>query len=116
MDADPLEAIGHALRARRRARRLTQPELASRLGRSPARISELENGLVRGKIGRDRLGLLAEASDALELVPMLVPREHAKAVHRLLQDSDHAPAPLASSRVFDELFVDLSEPSEDDLR
>jgi transcriptional regulator with XRE-family HTH domain len=101
--------MGLALKLRRKQRNMTQPMLAARVGRSTPRISELERDLMQGKAGRDRLGLLAEVCDALDLVPMLVPRERATAIHRVLQEGQAANAPVAPRRVFDEVYVDLSD-------
>lgn len=113
MRLDFLRPMGEALRARRGERKLTQRMLASRVGRSTPRISELERDLVDGRIGKDRLGLLVEMCDALDLTPILVPRERVHALRRDLQGS----GPEAAStpgRAFDELFVDLSEDGEAD--
>jgi len=104
-----LGPVGLALRLRRHERNLTQPMLAARVGRSTPRISDLERDLVRGKVGRDRLGLLAEVCDALDLVPILVPRERVQAVRRDLEANLPQNPPTAPRRVFDEVFVDLSD-------
>jgi transcriptional regulator with XRE-family HTH domain len=108
-----LAPIGAALRERRHARRLTQPQLASRLGRSPSRISELERDLLAGRSGKDRLGLLADVCDALDLAPVLVPRERLEAVHRQLENGPPVATTAAPRRAFDDVFVDLSAEPED---
>ncbi len=113
MRTDFLTAIGEALRARRQQRGLSQPDLAHRLGRSRARITELEVDLLRGRVGRDRLGLLAEACDALDLTPVLVPRERAQAVQRLLSNAPGQRIALTSGRTFDDVFVDLADDDEE---
>ena len=102
MREDLLPLLGETLRNRRRARKMTQPMLASRVGRSTPRISDLEKDLLAGRLGKDRLGLLAEVCDALDLVPVLVPREQAQAVRRLL---GHASAALTLD-VYSGLFDD----------
>jgi hypothetical protein len=111
MHNDLLRSVGEALRTRRRERGLSQPELARRLGRARARISELEVDLINGRVGRDRLALLAEACDELDLAPVLVPRERLGMILAQLQPGHATPAPSAD-RAFDDLFVDLS--GEDD--
>ena len=107
-----LGPVGIALRLRRKERALTQPMLAARLGRSTPRISELERDLVRGKIGKDRLSLLAEACDALDLVPILIPRERVQVINQALKEIASSTSGIAPRRVFDDVFVDLSD--EDD--
>lgn len=108
-----LPPLGEALRKRRRERNLTQLQLATRLGRSAPRISELEKELLSDRIGRDRLGLLAQLCDALDLVPILIPAERAAAVAKQLGVSPRAPA-AGASRVFEDVFVDLSDDEDDD--
>lgn len=103
-----LSPLGLALRERRHDRKLTQPQLAQRLGRSTPRISELEKELLADRIGKDRLGLLVEICDALNLVPMLVPAEKAQAVRRSIAGGSSTSS-TASGRVFDDVFVDLSD-------
>jgi len=108
-----LTPLGETLRNRRRERRMTQPMLATRLGRSTPRISELENHLLKGRPGKDRLGLLVEICDVLDLVPVLVPRERIQAIQRHLQGSLPSSTAAAPGRAFDDLFVDLSEDEND---
>jgi transcriptional regulator with XRE-family HTH domain len=105
--------MGEALRARRQERGLSQSDMAHRLGRSRARITELEIDLLHGRVGRDRLGLLAEACDALDLIPILVPRERAQAVQRLGVHSPGQRIALVTKRAFDDLFVDLADDAEE---
>lgn len=107
-----LPPLGAALRARRRARTLTQPMLAARVGRSAPRISDLERDLLAGRTGRDRLALLAEVCDALDLVPVLVPRERLQAVRRELEVQTPTTPTGPAGRVYDEVFVDLSADEE----
>jgi transcriptional regulator with XRE-family HTH domain len=106
--------LGEQLRGWREKRGMTQPALAQRLGRDRARISELERDLIGGRWGRDRLTLLAEICDALDLVPVLVPRAQADAIRNKAagtQGIDFNP-PLRSP--FDEFFVDLSDDEEEE--
>jgi hypothetical protein len=91
---------------------MTQPTLASRVGRTQARISEFERDLTTARMGRDRLTLLVEICDALNLTPFLVPQNQVETVRQVL----NATAPSPSGRepiTFDDVFVDLSD-SEDD--
>jgi len=114
MNTDIFAGLGHQIRARRAQKGLTQPELASRLGRNQARISELERDLIRGRLGRDRLTLFVEMCDALDLVPILVPRSRAGEVRALIDgDAKGADAGRTVRPVFDELFVDLGDDDED---
>lgn len=112
MRNDLLSPLGAALRERRHERGLTQPQLAHRLGRSTPRISELEKELLADRLGKDRLSLLVEICDALDLVPMLIPAEKAQAVRRLIARETSISTPVAPGRVFDDIFVDLTD--EDD--
>jgi transcriptional regulator with XRE-family HTH domain len=114
MREDLLPLLGETLRNRRRTRKMTQPMLASRVGRSTPRISDLEKDLLAGRLGKDRLGLLAEVCDALDLIPVLVPREQAQAVRRLLGAGPSPTSGVSVGRAFDDLFVDLSDDEDGD--
>ena len=117
MRSDLPRQLGESLRRARKDRGLTQPALAARIGRTQARISELEKDLLNGRLGKDRLTLLMEICDALDLTPVLMPRHDAK---RLFLTPEHSPhgQPFGSSQTgpsrFDEVFVDLSEEGEED--
>lgn len=114
MRTDFLATMGQVLRSRRQARGWSQPDLARRLGRARERITELEGDLIRGRVSRDRLSLLAEACDALDLVPVLVPRERVHAVERLLEGMPNQRITLTPTSAFDELFIDLSQDDGED--
>lgn len=106
--------LGRQLKQARRGRHLTQPGIAGRLGRDRARISELERDLLNNRLGRDRLTLLAEMCDALDLVPVLVPRARLGDVDALLETRQSAPRRHGESRsAFDDVFVDLSDGDEE---
>lgn len=108
-----LPAIGEQLKKARSSRGLSQAQLAGRLGRDPARLSELERDLASNRMGRDRLTLLADICDALDLVPMLVPRSRSADVRTMLGESrQSAERGQGAPAVFDELFVDLDEEEE----
>ncbi len=116
MRNDIFQQLGGALKAARRSRGLTQEQLAKRLGREQGRVSELETDLVRGRLGKDRLTLLAEICDALDLVPVLVPRAQAGTqagkdlhVHGSWAHQTH----IAPRSTFDEVFVDLGDEDEE---
>ncbi|HEY1607373.1 MAG TPA: helix-turn-helix transcriptional regulator [Allosphingosinicella sp.] len=102
--------IGEQLRALRAERSWSQPALAARIGRDRARISELERDLAGNRWGRDRLTLFAEICDALDVVPVLVPKARAAEARQLVErtksGSIHA---LPVRPIFDELFVDLGD-------
>ena len=97
------------LRAERKRRKLSQSDLAMRLGRDRARISELERDLTNNRLGRDRLTLFAEMCDALDLVPILVSRSRVTDVRRLIDDSQEIRHSTHAPTAFEELFVDLDE-------
>ena len=104
------ENLGAQIRHARTARKLTQPDLAARLGRDRARISELERDLLNARIGRDRLALLLEICDALDLAPVLVPAEKLAAVRGLLAATSAPATPSGqTTNAFDDVFVDLSD-------
>ncbi len=108
------QGLGEQIKAARRSRGMTQPALASRIGRTQARISEFERDLATGRMGRDRLTLLADICDALNLTPILAPRDQIQAVQQILNSA----APSASgqnSAAFDDVFVDLSDCEDGDL-
>ena len=108
MRSNILPSLGEAIRAERQRRGLSQADLATRVGRAPARISEFEKDLQTSRLGKDRLTLLVEICDALDLVLALTPREQ-------VAQGDHRPriptqvAAGAPPSVFDEVFVDLGD-------
>lgn len=119
MRNDIFQQLGGALKAARHDKGLTQGQLAKRLGREQGRVSELETDLVRGRLGKDRLTLLAEICDALDLVPVLVPRAQAGALSSALagaaphlQGAWPSHAHVAPRSTFDEVFVDLGDDDE----
>ena len=110
-----MQIIGEQLRRARRARCLTQADLAVRLGRDRARISEFERDLESSRMGRDRLTLFADTCDALGLVPVFVPRARASKIRGLVENPESGARRQGSPRsAFDELFVDLGENYEQD--
>ena len=108
-----LNALGEQLQRARRTRALSQADLAIRLGRDRARISEFERDLSANRMGRDRLTLFAEICDALDLAPVLVPRARAEEIRSMVEG---APDPVGTRRAtttaFDDLFVDLDDEDE----
>ena len=102
--------IGQQLLRARREKGLSQAELALRIGRNQARVSELERELKANRMGRDRLTLFADICDALGLVPVLVPRSLEGDVRSMLEGQAGEPPPRGGPpRAFDELFVDLGD-------
>jgi len=112
MKTDIFNELGEQLRRARRDRGLTQPQLAGRLGRNQARISELERDLRNNRLGRDRLTLFVEICDALDLVPVLVPRARAKEISGLVMPGGLPRAGAPARSAFDDVFVDLSDEEE----
>lgn len=103
------EQVATQLKEERTNRSLTQAALAQRVGRDPARISELERDLANNRLGRDRLTLLAEICDALRLVPILVPQDRLAAVMTAAGKPKPPPASISLPSTFEEVFVDLSD-------
>lgn len=101
--------IGEQLLRARREKGLSQAELALRIGRNQARVSELERALKANRMGRDRLTLFADICDALRLVPVLVPRSLEGEVRSLVEGQASEARPGGATRAFDELFVDLGD-------
>jgi len=117
MRSDFFPRFGEAIRTERRRRGLNQTELADRVGRTTSRISELERDLTTGRLGKDRLTLLAEICDALDLAPVLVPRAQVQSGAQGAATSANRLGSSPNTSVFDELFVDISDAgTEDDAR
>jgi len=72
--------VGALLAATRKGQGLSQSELARRLGVSGANLSRIEHGADL------RVSTLLEISRALQLEPMLVPKENVPSVRALLDD------------------------------
>jgi transcriptional regulator with XRE-family HTH domain len=114
MHQSVFSVLGGQLRRWRERRGMSQPALAQRLGRDRARISELERDLIGERWGRDRLTLFAEICDALDVVPVLVPRHLASTI---LANAEGEKAVDLSRPVpsrFDQLFVDLSDDEDEE--
>ncbi|NYI22302.1 XRE family transcriptional regulator [Sphingobium indicum] len=109
MNKDLFSVLGDQLRHWRDRRSMSQRGLAQRLGRDRARISELERDLSGSRWGRDRLTLFAEVCDALDLVPVLVPRAQANAIREQVEGASGIDFNQPVRSAFDELFVDLGE-------
>ena len=77
-------SLGSHLVEGRKAKGLSQREVARRVQRSPTRVAELEADLLKERSHRDRLALVIDLCDTLDLIPMLVPRSRAGEVDRLL--------------------------------
>lgn len=97
-------------------REITQTGLAARVHRSPARISELLRSLDQGMRKQDRLSLLHDIAEALQMELVLAPREKADEVMRALGVNRSATMSLdpALPSVFEELFVDLGADTDTD--
>ena len=84
-----------------------------RLGRDRARISDFERDLANDRLGRDRLTLFTQICEALDLVPVIVPRARAAEIRALVETPEAGTARRAPpTSTFDELFVDLDEGEE----
>ncbi|MDI7776598.1 helix-turn-helix transcriptional regulator [Asticcacaulis sp. EMRT-3] len=111
MKTDIFPSLGEQMRQARKARKMTQPDLAFRLGRDRARISELERDLLNNRLGKDRLTLLVEVCDVLDMVPVLVPRSEVARLQRL-EPNQPAMRLNPTGSVYDDVFVDLSDDGE----
>lgn len=109
MISSTFAALGRQVRQERLQARMSQRDLASRVGRNAVRISEFERDLLNDRWGRDRLTLLAEICDALALDIVLVPRARAAEIESLVHGTRSSNARENVSSAFDELFVDLGE-------
>ena len=108
------ERLADQIATARQARGLRRTELAARIGRSPARLTEFERDLTNGRLGKDRLTLLVQICDALDLVPVIVPRQHLHEVETLLgTNSTLPPVSTPPKSVFSEVFVSLSDEDDD---
>lgn len=96
-------------------RELTQAALAARIHRSPARISELLRSLDRDVRKQDRLGLLQDIAEVLQMELVLAPLEKSDQVMQALGPGRDATMSLepAPPSVFDELFIDLGSEEDD---
>lgn len=109
MNSTVLTAIGQQLIAARKEKGLKQSDLAERLGRDPARISELDRDLAKNRLGRDRLTLFAEMCDVLDLVPILIPKSRLSELRPFIHEIPRPSNSGATPTAFDELFVDLDD-------
>ena len=75
------QALGFLLGERRRARRLTQAQLARRLGMSSANVSRIEHG------ADFRVSTLLDLARELRLEPVLVPKDQVPAVRAVIGPS-----------------------------
>ena len=108
-------SLSRQIRERLFDREMTQTVLANQVHRSPARISELLRSLDKDVRKQDRLGLLQDIAEVLQMEIALVPRDRSDQVMQALGDSGDAAMSLdpASRSIFDELFIDLG--ADDDL-
>ena len=107
--------LSEQIRGRLFDHEMTQSQLAKRLQRPPARISELLRGLDRGDVKQDRLTLVQDIAEALQMELVLAPREKLDEITRILGPARDASMSLQAqpSSMFDELFIDLGD--EDDV-
>lgn len=83
-------SLAASFRVRRRARRLSQAEVARRSGTQQRQVSTFERG------GDVTVSTLLKLSQALDLELLLVPREHAARVDAMIEamvDDKREPAP-----------------------
>lgn len=116
MNSTIFNFLGEQLLAARRRRGLTQPDLATRVGRNRARISELERDLAVNRLGRDRLTLFVELCDALDLVPLLVPKSRVSELRPFIEHDLPPRQSAKPSSAFDDLFIDLDDDSDSQER
>lgn len=104
------------IRERLFEREMTQTVLATWVHRSPARISELLRSLDGDSRKQDRLSLLQDIAEVLQMQLVLAPREKLDAVMQAIGPSRDATMSLepAPPSMFDELFIDLGAEDETD--
>lgn len=109
-------SLSDQIRKRLFDREMTQTALASCVHRSPARISELLRSLDDDVRKQDRLGLLQDLAEVLQMELVLVPRDKSDEVMQALGPGRNATMSLepAAPSVFDELFINLG--AEDDVQ
>jgi transcriptional regulator with XRE-family HTH domain len=109
-------SLGSHLVEGRKAKGFSQREVAKIVQRSPTRVAELESDLLKERSHRDRLALVIDLCDALDLIPMLVPRSRAGEIDRLLgRGTADAPAvPGVTRSFYNEIFVDLGKGEDDE--
>jgi len=76
------ERLADQIATARKARGLRRTELAARIGRSPARLTEFERDMTSGRLSKDRLTLLVQICDALDLVPVICRPDEVRAKPR----------------------------------
>ncbi len=103
--------LGQALADARRAKGLSQRAVARKVGRTQARVAELETSLKSSQPIRDRLSLLVDLCEALGVVPVLVPRSRTLDVRALIGQAGAAPVHGSDNATgrFDELFIELRD-------
>ncbi|MCW6537754.1 helix-turn-helix domain-containing protein [Sphingomonas lycopersici] len=104
------ERLARQITEARQVRGLRKADLAARIGRSPPRVSEFERDLTSGRMGKDRLTLLAQICDTLDLIPVLVPRRRLEEIETLLGTASASrPASTPPKSTFSEVFVSLND-------
>lgn len=88
-----IQSLTAALRAARKEKALSQRALSSRIGMPQSRLSKIENGAVDL-----RTSTLLELARALDLEPVLVPRQLVPAVNSIIAQTGEPTAGEETSR------------------
>jgi predicted transcriptional regulator len=83
MNADCIQEIIDVLKCTRRQKKISQGELAIKLGIPQSHLSKIEGYKIN-----PTLNLIVEIARALELEPMLIPKKHSRVICHLLESID----------------------------
>ncbi|PZM08756.1 hypothetical protein CPY51_27675 [Rhizobium tubonense] len=101
--------LGKQISEARKSRRFRIHDIARRTGKTPARISEFENGKANSTIE-----FLDELGSALGMTLMFVPHEKVADVLSMISPRERQTSPAYNvPSVFDEVFIDDSHDDED---
>lgn len=97
MEKSILDKMLKAIKRRRKELKISQAEVSQRTGLNQGRISEFERGNVNS-----RMGTFIEISRAVELEPVLVPRELLSSVMSIIDGKQQSDRPIYALDVEDE--------------
>jgi DNA-binding Xre family transcriptional regulator len=112
MRAHSSQGLARQLKAALAQRGMNQRVLAAATQSDPTRISRLFSDLASGRARADRLTLLLEICDILDMAPVLVPATRLDDIQRRLDIPVSRPGPDKPS-AFDDLFIDLADETDE---